>query len=90
VISGSDDGTARLWDLEGNEVNVFKGHNGAVQSIDIAPDGEHLLTSSADATARIWPLFVDDVIKKIEEKKSSGFVWNPSASDKSDLGFKSE
>ncbi len=35
---------------------VFRGHEGAVLSIDIAPDGRYLISSAEDCTVRVWPL----------------------------------
>ncbi|QDV25550.1 caspase family protein [Aureliella helgolandensis] len=35
---------------------VFRGHEGAVESLDNSPDGLYLISSSADCTIRIWPL----------------------------------
>ena len=49
-----------MWDLsapdEPEPRHVLKGHNDEVRSIAIRPDGQHLLTGSEDATARLWDL----------------------------------
>jgi WD40 repeat protein len=40
VVSGSDDKTVRVWDLAtGKEVRRFTGHQGAVLSVAVTPDG---------------------------------------------------
>ncbi|WP_051256160.1 nSTAND1 domain-containing NTPase [Cystobacter fuscus] len=34
--------------------NVFIGHNGSVEMVQLSPDGTHVLTVSDDGTARLW------------------------------------
>jgi WD40 repeat protein len=44
-LSGSDDGTLRLWDLEtGEEVCRFTGHRDLVYGVAFAPDGRRILS----------------------------------------------
>ncbi|WP_435008935.1 protein kinase domain-containing protein [Tundrisphaera lichenicola] len=55
ILTGSDDGTARLWDATtGAEVLTIKAHAGPVGSAVFSPDGSRILTGGADKTARIW------------------------------------
>lgn len=56
IITGSWDRTARLWDLQGNILQVFRGHTSPVYGVAIAPDGHLMLTGSGDITARLWDL----------------------------------
>ena len=61
LLTGSDDGIARLWDIEtGTEIRRFEGHEagilGGVQSVAFAPDGATLLTGGCDGTARLWDI----------------------------------
>lgn len=56
VLTGSRDNTARLWDLQGNTLKIFKGHTGPVTSIAFSKDGKTILTGSMDASARLWDL----------------------------------
>src|SRR5262249_44253410 len=55
VLSGSKDGTMRLWDLaaEREEVRVLLGQGQEVRSVALAPDGK-LAVSAAGATIRLW------------------------------------
>lgn len=54
VVTASEDGTARLWNVEtGAELVVFR-HDGAVRTARFDPSGERLLTASEDGTARLW------------------------------------
>lgn len=54
VLAASDDGTARLWDLDGNLLVTFAGHTDRVADAIFSPDGSLIVTSSDDQTARIW------------------------------------
>lgn len=47
------DATARLWNLFGNELNVFP-HAGPLHTAFASPDGRQVLTASADTTACVW------------------------------------
>ena len=55
VLTASDDGTARLWDVVGQRAPVvLRGHTGRVFSAVFSGDGTRVLTASEDATARVW------------------------------------
>jgi WD40 repeat protein/serine/threonine protein kinase len=56
ILTASEDGTARLWDLAGNQLAVFKGHDGNVLQARFSLDGQRVLTASQDGTARLWDL----------------------------------
>jgi WD40 repeat protein len=57
-VTASADGTARLWNLSGEELAVLEGHTDWVWSAAFSPDGERLLTASDDGTARLWPSYL--------------------------------
>jgi WD40 repeat protein/CRP-like cAMP-binding protein len=55
VLSGSEDQTARLWDVtSGEEIVQFTGHAGPITSVAFSPNGRFVLTGSDDQTARLW------------------------------------
>jgi len=55
VLTGSDDGTARIWNAEtGQCIKILEGHAGWVNSCSFSSDGKYVLTCSDDKTARIW------------------------------------
>ena len=60
VVTGSEDNTARLWDLSAEDPAanpiVLRGHGGAVRAVAISPDSRWLVTGSWDNTARLWDL----------------------------------
>ena len=56
VLTGSSDKTAKLWNLDGQEVRTFAGHTAEVWSVAFSPDGRQVLTGSYDNTAKLWNL----------------------------------
>ena len=56
LASGSDDGTARVWDPDdpGRPAVLLTGHAGSVWSVAWSPDGRWLATADSDGTLRVW------------------------------------
>ncbi len=59
IVTASDDGTAKLWGMEGELLHDFRGHSKPVASVDVSPngpDGAVLATASQDGTAILWSI----------------------------------
>ena len=55
AVTGSTDGTARVWDAAtGRQLLVLRGHRAAVSSVAFAAGGTRVATASQDGTVRIW------------------------------------
>jgi WD40 repeat protein len=59
-------GTARLWDLSAKDPAanpvVLRVQGGWINAVAISPDSRWVVTGSANATARLWLLQVEDLI----------------------------
>ena len=54
LVTGSNDGTARWWDVEtGRQVASFS-HDGGVVTVAFAPSGRYVATGGKDGAARVW------------------------------------
>jgi WD40 repeat protein len=65
VVTGSEDNTARLWDLSAKDPAanpiVLRGHNGPVSAMAISPDNRWIMTAGGRGnTARLWDLSAKD------------------------------
>lgn len=69
MLTGSQDGTAKLWDLSGRELRTFFGHTQGITSVAFSPNNNAVLTGSFDGTAILWSL---------EGKKITTFSDHPS------------
>jgi WD40 repeat protein len=57
LISGSEDKTLRLWELEtGQCLAQFKGHTSRIWGVAWTPDGNEVISASGDRTLRIWSI----------------------------------
>ncbi len=55
VVTGGADGSATLWDaVSGTPLRQFRGHQGPVLAVRLAPGGALLATGGADHTVRLW------------------------------------
>ncbi|MEH2169423.1 MAG: hypothetical protein V7K41_22745 [Nostoc sp.] len=56
VVSGSEDGTVKLWSRDGKEIKTFKAHDKKITSISFSPDSQKFVSGSEDKTIKIWSL----------------------------------
>jgi WD40 repeat protein len=63
VLSWSDDGTARLWDLEQPDAALLTfRHGNGVLGASFSPSELGILTWSADATTRVWDASTGNIL----------------------------
>jgi len=57
IVSGSNDETARLWDVKtGQLIHMLRGHEERVKSVGISPDGRIIASASANSIIKLWSL----------------------------------
>jgi WD40 repeat protein len=73
VLSGSEDGTLRVWALDSGEPLLeLLGHAGSVDSIVVSADETRVVSGSRDKTLRLWDLETGEVLRVLEGH--AGFV----------------
>ena len=80
VLSGSGDGTARIWDATtgDNTLTLTHSRTNWVVAVAWSPDGTHILTGSSDGTARIWDATTGDNTLTLTHSYWIGAVaWSP-------------
>jgi serine/threonine protein kinase len=67
VLSGSEDGTLRLWEVEtGKPLLTVPGHPKGVWSVAFSPDGRRALSGGRDSTVRLWDLTTGQQIRAFD------------------------
>ena len=61
AVSGGDNKTLRVWDIESSKcLHILKGHSNSVNAVSITPDGRLAVSgcnkNSSDNTLRIWDI----------------------------------
>lgn len=55
AASGGEDGIVRVWDLRvGKQIEMLKGHRGAVQGLSFRRGSRQLFSASRDRTVKVW------------------------------------
>lgn len=72
ALTGGDDNTLRLWDLEtGHCLHVFEGHMSSVHSVAWSADGCRALSGSGDQTVRLWNMETGRCLRVLEGHTNS-------------------
>ena len=66
VVTASEDGTARVWDIRtGQSLKELGGPTNFVQSAAFSPDSKLIVTASNDRTARVWDAGTGQNLKEL-------------------------
>ncbi|MEM9215085.1 MAG: hypothetical protein AAGD25_12150 [Cyanobacteria bacterium P01_F01_bin.150] len=82
LVTGSQDTTARLWNLKTGDSIPLEGHEKAVLDVSFSPQGQHIATASADGTVKFWnydgtihhECSMQDDVLSIDFKKNGDFI----------------
>ncbi|SAL99106.1 hypothetical protein [Absidia glauca] len=66
IITGSRDKTIKLWDINGQLLHTFVGHDNWVRGLVVHPSGKYLLSASDDKSIKIWDLKTGRCMKTLE------------------------
>ena len=56
VVTGGQDGVARVWSIGGERLAELRGHTDSIWDASFSPDGMSVVTAGADGTARVWSM----------------------------------
>jgi WD40 repeat protein/serine/threonine protein kinase/DNA-binding XRE family transcriptional regulator len=63
AATGDQQGTIRIWNLsDGTLAREWQAHEADVMGIDISPDGQRLLSVSADNSAKYWDIATEELL----------------------------
>lgn len=68
VVTGTGDGTVRVWNAEGTDLlHVLRQHapNNRIEGIRLSPDEKLIATASRDGTAIIWSLDTGEAVTRL-------------------------
>lgn len=72
IITGYQDQSLLITDLEKNTEITLSGHRGAVTEIDISEDGNFAVTASNDFSIKLWDIHENKPVLTIPVAKESG------------------
>ena len=71
LISGAEDGSLILWDVNGEQISQLVGHTGSITGLVVVPTTGSLLSGSADGTLILWDLKTQDKLMSFEPTSST-------------------
>jgi WD40 repeat protein len=78
IITGGGNGYMIAYDLKGQRLGDFVGHDGDVWAVTPSPDGRFLISGSDDQTVRLWNLKTRELIVTLFRGTDGEWVmWTP-------------
>ena len=72
VVTGSDDGTAKIWDINsGQGLHTLTGHTKFINSVAISSDNTTVVTGSDDTTVKIWDIQTGQCLNTLTDHADS-------------------
>ena len=70
MITGSEDKTARIWNLNGIRVYEFKGFNDIIHFASFSPGGKYVLIAPAKGPVQYRLIDPEEIIRKVNSKNA--------------------
>jgi WD40 repeat protein/serine/threonine protein kinase/DNA-binding XRE family transcriptional regulator len=80
LLTGHEDGIARLWDTHsGDELVTLTSHSGMMLDAVFSSDGRHIATASEDGTVRLWDAATGEAQKTLSGHAGAvrSVEWSP-------------
>ena len=75
LVSGSDDYTVKLWDMQtGGVIKAFSGHSGYILSVSISVDCTTIASGSYDHTISLWDIQTGECHHTIKQQEAVFYV----------------
>lgn len=74
--TSSEDGTAHLWNLKGEELAKFQ-HQGSIDGVEFSPDSKQIITKSLDSTVHLWDLKGSQLAALTLQGRNSSMLVSP-------------
>lgn len=67
IVTGSEDGTARVWDLDGETcLHTLDAHTGPIWAVAVSADGQWIATAGTDPFVALWDLQSGELMARLE------------------------
>ena len=79
LVTGSWDGTIKLWNLERGALLWLGQHTGSIHRLVFTPDGRTLASSGDDAAIRLWDVTTGKLVQTVSYPGGAVYAlaWSP-------------
>lgn len=71
ILTGSVDGTAKLWSSQGKEIYTLEGHHAGVNAVAFSPKKSQIITGSYDKYTILWDIETGEELFRFKRKENA-------------------